>query len=481
MDEADVLGDRIAIMADGKLRTVGSSFYLKKKFGTGYKLTCVKENSCDANLILEVLKEYAPDTQIESDAQTEAIFIISEAHLPTFETIFKRLEDDSDKLRISSFGCNLSTLEEVFLKLGTDPSSTDEEEQHEATASSESIAISFNDLMSSHKVTGTTLALYQAQAMILKKFHFMRRNYRSFLYLALFSIWIIVMLMSVPTLTFSSPSSRDISFNPYEDTTTIIELNEPNNTFVRNYIKLFSGKDSVATTLEKMEKYFINKANESLPTMNREYLIGATLTGKKFVAWFNGQPYHTVPLTLNTMNRALIKTLVGSDYDIELVNKPYVWSDTPDSGRRAKDDVLGLITPMFIFYILLIHWPSIFIGFYIKERESRAKLLQLISGANRFIYWSVSFLFDFTIFFVVICAIVGGVGAYQRTHLSTSGELGTLVLLFSFYAFSTLPLIYAFSYLFSKHSTGESMVAVGGLLREFTNLRTGLTLLNNSY
>lgn len=34
MDEADLLGDRIAIMAGGKLQCYGSPFFLKKKYGT---------------------------------------------------------------------------------------------------------------------------------------------------------------------------------------------------------------------------------------------------------------------------------------------------------------------------------------------------------------------------------------------------------------------------------------------------------------
>jgi ATP-binding cassette subfamily A (ABC1) protein 3 len=42
MDEADVLGDRIAIMAHGQLKCLGSSLFLKKRFGAGYKLTMVK-------------------------------------------------------------------------------------------------------------------------------------------------------------------------------------------------------------------------------------------------------------------------------------------------------------------------------------------------------------------------------------------------------------------------------------------------------
>jgi ABC-type multidrug transport system ATPase subunit len=32
MDEADILGDRIAIMGDGKLRCVGSSLFLKREY-----------------------------------------------------------------------------------------------------------------------------------------------------------------------------------------------------------------------------------------------------------------------------------------------------------------------------------------------------------------------------------------------------------------------------------------------------------------
>ena len=43
MDEADVLGDRIGIIADGKVVCLGSSLFLKNKFGAGYKLTMVKQ------------------------------------------------------------------------------------------------------------------------------------------------------------------------------------------------------------------------------------------------------------------------------------------------------------------------------------------------------------------------------------------------------------------------------------------------------
>ena len=45
MDEADVLGDRIAILSSGQLKCCGSSLFLKSFYGEGYHLIVVKKPS----------------------------------------------------------------------------------------------------------------------------------------------------------------------------------------------------------------------------------------------------------------------------------------------------------------------------------------------------------------------------------------------------------------------------------------------------
>ena len=45
MDEADILGDRIGIMTQGKMTVLGSSMFLKSRFGVGYCMTIVKSKS----------------------------------------------------------------------------------------------------------------------------------------------------------------------------------------------------------------------------------------------------------------------------------------------------------------------------------------------------------------------------------------------------------------------------------------------------
>ena len=58
MDEADILGDRIGIMAEGRLICVGSSLFLKNRFGVGYNLTIVKKSKEEKNPRIEqYLKE----------------------------------------------------------------------------------------------------------------------------------------------------------------------------------------------------------------------------------------------------------------------------------------------------------------------------------------------------------------------------------------------------------------------------------------
>merc|ERR1712151_1379368 len=48
MDEADALGDRIAIMSEGRLACSGSSTFLKTKFGCGYAIAFAKSGNTDA-------------------------------------------------------------------------------------------------------------------------------------------------------------------------------------------------------------------------------------------------------------------------------------------------------------------------------------------------------------------------------------------------------------------------------------------------
>ncbi len=51
LEEAEVLAERIAIMARGKLLTLGSSDFIKKNFGVGYKLSITKRDKSSKDFL----------------------------------------------------------------------------------------------------------------------------------------------------------------------------------------------------------------------------------------------------------------------------------------------------------------------------------------------------------------------------------------------------------------------------------------------
>uniref|UniRef100_A0A0K0F5B2 ABC transporter domain-containing protein n=1 Tax=Strongyloides venezuelensis TaxID=75913 RepID=A0A0K0F5B2_STRVS len=124
MEEADLLGDRIAIMAHGNLQCSGSSMFLKKLYGAGYHLTIVFNKGIPLNEIhkqyknvLLFLRTYCDDAEMHSAVGNEATYLISQLHRSKFSTIFKDLEGGQEKFNIESFGVSITTMEEVFLKV----------------------------------------------------------------------------------------------------------------------------------------------------------------------------------------------------------------------------------------------------------------------------------------------------------------------------------------------------------------------------
>uniref|UniRef100_A0A8C7H2D2 P-type phospholipid transporter n=1 Tax=Oncorhynchus kisutch TaxID=8019 RepID=A0A8C7H2D2_ONCKI len=149
MDEADILGDRIAIISHGKLCCVGSSLFLKNQLGTGYYLTLVKKgpepslssfHNSSSTVSFTKKEEDCPSesssdaglgSEHESEAATIGKHLTHRRHNPMAKKIshcntarafvlFKDMDDRLPDLGISSYGVSDTTLEEIFLKVAED-------------------------------------------------------------------------------------------------------------------------------------------------------------------------------------------------------------------------------------------------------------------------------------------------------------------------------------------------------------------------
>uniref|UniRef100_A0A8C5L437 P-type phospholipid transporter n=2 Tax=Jaculus jaculus TaxID=51337 RepID=A0A8C5L437_JACJA len=163
MDEADLLGDRIAIISQGRLYCAGTPLFLKNCFGTGFYLTLVRkmknmqnqrggcEGACscaakgfsarcparvdeiteeqvldgDVNELMGLVRHHVPDAKLVECIGQELIFLLPNKNFKqrAYASLFRELEETLADLGLSSFGISDTPLEEIFLKVTADSDS----------------------------------------------------------------------------------------------------------------------------------------------------------------------------------------------------------------------------------------------------------------------------------------------------------------------------------------------------------------------
>lgn len=92
---------------------------------------------------------------------------------------------------------------------------------------------------------------------------------------------------------------------------------------------------------------------------------------------------------------------------------------------------VGNILPMTLGSAMVC-LSSYFVVFYIRERATNAKHLQLVSGVDVFTFWGVAFIFDQLIFLIISLCIVLVLAAFQIDGYKTLEENGTADRLISY-------------------------------------------------
>lgn len=116
MEEADVLGDQICIMAKGRMQAIGSSLRLKNKFGSGYRVSIIAASEHSSLLVKDTLRTQLPHTKLMDDNANNLIFSVPDQDIPLLPRLCRWLEGDGEE-HVQNWGVSQTTLEEVFIQL----------------------------------------------------------------------------------------------------------------------------------------------------------------------------------------------------------------------------------------------------------------------------------------------------------------------------------------------------------------------------
>ncbi|XP_064556074.1 phospholipid-transporting ATPase ABCA3 isoform X2 [Drosophila montana] len=498
MDEADVLGDRIAIMCDGMIKCNGSSFFLKKQFGPGYSLVCVKKNNCQTAEVTALLSKYIPGIRPKSDIGTELAYNLPDSYSFKFEKLFKELEMRTAELNLEGFGVGNTSLEEVFMKMGAEVTVDRSEEEladrlkggavpnNADTESMKSDAALSNN---SQLLRGMKLVSNQWHAMIYKKAIY---SYRKVLLLILQNFMAIFFVVLTIMIVRSLGVSRDlppitIGLTQYPVAVTVMERvqglaeNSLNYRIAKKYedlAKSFGSDYTYESTGDKpFTKYILDLSASLQVWINARYLAAASFGNDKIIAWLNNQPLHTAPLTINMVHNAIARELIGEDTKITVSNWPLPYKTETLLQQLQMGNSLGAQLASNIAFCMCFI-TAFYALFMINERQSRAKLLQFVCGVKGWIFWFSMFLWDFVTLLFTTVLIIVTLACFQEAHFSTFEELGRIALVLIVFGFSVLPFTYAFSLCFKDASTGYARISIFNCLFGIAMFLTFVILAN---
>ncbi|VDO31137.1 unnamed protein product [Onchocerca flexuosa] len=245
MDEADLLGDRIAIMVRGRLFCAGTSEFLKNRFGTGYLLSIdlVPRQSSHHSLtqkeqLLTIIRKHIPETRKHSITPQQITVLLPTESKKSFPNLFIDLEQNAEKYDINSFGLSLNTLEQVFLKVGEleDANST-------ALIDIENMAEQQASILCSNSFirTGLLLWIEQVIALLRKRFICYKKQWPRLIWqIVLPVIVLLFVVFYMKNLSTRDEKRHEILLNAgrIKPSVVLLQLENPETLFGHNILQI---------------------------------------------------------------------------------------------------------------------------------------------------------------------------------------------------------------------------------------------------
>ncbi|CAG0883098.1 unnamed protein product [Darwinula stevensoni] len=461
MEEADVLGDRIAIMAHGHLQCVGSSMFLKRQYGTGYTLTVTKTPGFAEGGLLSLLQKFCPEATLKSNAGSEASYMLPSSSTQVFPSVLESLDRAKAELGIRSFGISATTFEEVFLRVG------------------EGADIEDGDARKTRPIadaSGTSRATTSSENPLS---YILRHSF----ILPLAMVVGALLIDRAQTGGNADPPALNMNVDVYGKNFVPYEIKQDLNENLMNSFLEGLPDSSTSQTMDPSEEdfiqYLLSIGSKDESEYRVRYVIGGSLAenrtqGRKlpaFTAYYQTIPLHSSGIAVNHMSDAVAKFLLGPGHSIVAFNHPYesqMGLMESFMNLQSTEDGMWLaymnssFTYAYIVGLGMMLLACTFVVFPAEENGSSAKQLQLMTGVRPELYW-VSHLVGDGVVYLLITAVIIGIMAGIDTNgifADNYGSLGSLFLLLVLYGFASLPFAYVISFRFKNRGTAFAIHAL---------------------
>ncbi|GMT18442.1 hypothetical protein PFISCL1PPCAC_9739, partial [Pristionchus fissidentatus] len=369
------------------------------------------------------------DVVLQSVVGQEATFLLEADARSVFPRLFGDLESSQTHLGIRSFGVSVTTMEEVFLKVGeladaSSPSrsSTVTSAVSAADVNSNSVdsdSSALKDLKPSHRITGFSLLAMQYQAMFAKRAVYFYRRWIQFIPQLFIPVGYLALMMwatqVIPSAKEVAPLTIDLKpYSPTPEKTAVILVENPqqNTTIVAEAVHAMDPMPIVTGTDNVTAEVFNLIGELGSRTFGIQYPVAFTsktvLGQNLLVAMFDNFGYATPALAI-ALSDSLLGLTVHDDqepYVFTAINHPL----PPAAADTTKNRAVTQTTSFIIGYAIIVSMSMVVSGyctFLIRERKKNSKHMQLLSGLPLWMYWLTAFLWDAITYLIPVACFIG--------------------------------------------------------------------------
>ncbi|KAM6245215.1 ATP-binding cassette sub-family A member 10-like [Porphyrio hochstetteri] len=454
MDEADILADRKAFISHGRLKCVGSSLFLKKKWGIGYHLRIHVNESCDLDNMTSLVKQYIPNVIFSGHSQYELQYKLPLENVNKFPDLFHGLDSCSGQ-GIINYGVSMTTLEDVFRRL-EEEATVDREDEHvlgeewaeagpRCPDETEPVSLLISE---SGKASVDGLALWRQQVSAMARVRFLKlkssvKNLRSILLLYVVFLLPLVLQLSL-VAAWQSVSAWELSSTQYflplgkkvhsEKTSLLVHNNT--GASIEDFIHTLESQDLTVeiTSEENITEELKHNGAIKVSHKGQSY---------RFTVLCHVEAINCFPVLVNVISNTLLRTL-NSTAHIRIWSHPFFSIDNP----RFWDYFVSV----YLIYMMMLFpgFPPHFAMGYMQDYKVGARAQLRISGLLPSAYWCGQALVDIPLCWLLLFSMFGLQFAISS---KVSGHIDRLFLLITGtfgYGISIVLFIYVISFVFRK-------------------------------
>ncbi|KAJ3035426.1 ATP-binding cassette sub- A member 5 [Rhizophlyctis rosea] len=501
MDEADVLADRKAILSKGRVQCLGTSLFLKKRFGIGYWLDVVCEKGRerevkdvvgglvdrvggvlvavagedDANVPVPVTNvaanQKAGVTSVawgDGDVTTER-WELPASSVDHFPELFTEMDGvvSEKKGGVQSYGLSMPTLEQVFLKSAQEEADAemlregaDGEEGKDGEGKGNrhlpwlEHGTGLPTLKDEDFRPPTTAIHFRAMLRMRFLLHF--RDVRALIFGIIFPIVLVLVSLLIaprqsagattdtdnPSRPLSFPASPSLFYDPSSNATNaqgiISHISPAPRTVDGNFYNWIIANQPTTAGFKL----------DSLPNTTIPAAFGTFYTP---TIYHNTSNVDALPDALTTLSNALFTTLDPQAPQILATLNPL-----PNT-NKVNFDTRGFAAVLLLGIALAL--PAIGNAIAcVGERESRVVGQLYVMGLKRSVYWASTFVCDWSLFFVLPVVMFIIISALKLAYFS-GPALPAVVILLLLHLPNSLIFSYFLSLFFNRAETARTALA----------------------